>query len=105
MNKASILQTSFPHAKLAALQVRITQLVTDSRLIKAGDTFVAFPGEKNDGRQHIAAAIAQGANAVIYEAGDFEWDAQWQLPHLAVQDLRRKTGDLADVVYGKPTEK
>lgn len=105
MNKASILQTSFPHAKLAALQVRITQLVTDSRLIKAGDTFVAFPGEKNDGRQHIAAAIAQGANAVIYEAGNFEWDAQWQLPHLAVQDLRRKTGDLADVVYGKPTEK
>jgi len=105
MNTTAILQTSFPHSQLAALQVPITQLVTDSRMIKAGDTFVAFPGEKNDGRKHIAAAIAQGANAVIYEASDFVWDANWQVPHLAVQDLRRKSGDLADAVYGKPTEK
>jgi UDP-N-acetylmuramoyl-L-alanyl-D-glutamate--2,6-diaminopimelate ligase len=105
MNTTSILQTSFPHLQLAALQVRITQLVTDSRMIKVGDTFVAFPGEKNDGRLHIAAAIKLGANAVIYEALDFTWDASWQAPHLAVQDLRCKTGDLADAVYGKPTEK
>jgi UDP-N-acetylmuramoyl-L-alanyl-D-glutamate--2,6-diaminopimelate ligase len=105
MNTTSILQTSFPHLQLVALQVRITQLVTDSRMIKVGDTFVAFPGEKNDGRLHIAAAIKLGANAVIYEALDFTWDASWQAPHLAVQDLRCKTGDLADAVYGKPTEK
>jgi UDP-N-acetylmuramoyl-L-alanyl-D-glutamate--2,6-diaminopimelate ligase len=52
---------------VAALKVPITRLVTDSRSIQRGDTFVAYPGEKTDGRQFIAPAIAQGANAVIYE--------------------------------------
>jgi UDP-N-acetylmuramoyl-L-alanyl-D-glutamate--2,6-diaminopimelate ligase len=97
--------TGFPFESLATLCVTITRLVTDSRNVQAGDTFVAFPGVKNDGRRYIAAAIAQGANAVIYEAADFVWEAQWQVPHLAVEGLRGQTGALADGVYGKPTEK
>ena len=96
---------AFPFDRLAALNVRITQLVTDSRLVKSGDTFVAYPGEKNDARQFIAAAIAQGANAVIYEANKFVWQAGWNIPHLAVENLRLHAGDLANVVYGRATEK
>ena len=96
---------AFPFDRLAALNVRIARLVTDSRLVKSGDTFVAYPGEKNDARQFIAAAIAQGANAVIYEAGKFVWQAGWNVPHLAVENLRLHAGDLANVVYGKATEK
>ena len=119
--------------QLAALNVPVTRLVTDSREVKRGDTFVAYPGEKNDGRQFIASAIAQGANAVIYEkhlvkslaippasqttaskrpivsgqpweAQHFIWNDAWQVPHLAVADLRHKAGWLADAVYGKPSE-
>lgn len=87
---------------LAGLDV--TRLVIDSRAIAPGDTFVAFPGEKADGRLHIAQAISRGANAVIYEANGFEWDASWPIPHLAVADLRHKAGSLADWVYGTPSE-
>jgi UDP-N-acetylmuramoyl-L-alanyl-D-glutamate--2,6-diaminopimelate ligase len=100
--------------QLVALKIPVTRLVTDSRSIQRGDTFVAYPGEKSDGRQFISAAIAQGANAVIYEkllsghpweAQHFIWNDIWQVPNLAVSDLRNKAGWLADAVYGAPSEK
>ncbi|MGA9665962.1 MAG: UDP-N-acetylmuramoyl-L-alanyl-D-glutamate--2,6-diaminopimelate ligase [Gallionella sp.] len=97
------LATGFPLEQLAALQVPVTRLVTDSREIRRGDTFVAYPGEKIDGRQFIADAIAKGANAVIWEARNFTWDAAWQVPNLGVSDLRHKAGWLADFVYGSPS--
>lgn len=95
----------FPLEQLKGLNVAITHLVTDSRAVGQGDTFVAYPGEKADGRQFIAQAIARGANAVIWEAQHFAWDDAWQIPNLAVSDLRHKAGWLADAVYGSPSEK
>lgn len=92
-------------AQLAALNVPIIRLVTDSRLIRRGDTFVAYPGEKADGRQYIATAISQGASAVIWEEQHFVWDDAWQVPNFAVTDLRNKAGWLADAAYGTPSEK
>jgi UDP-N-acetylmuramoyl-L-alanyl-D-glutamate--2,6-diaminopimelate ligase len=90
---------------LATLGVNVTRLVTDSRSVKPGDTFVAYPGEQADGRAFIAQALAQGANAVIFEADKFVWDELWQLPHLAVDNLRSQAGELADLVYGAPSKK
>ncbi|MDP1635534.1 MAG: UDP-N-acetylmuramoyl-L-alanyl-D-glutamate--2,6-diaminopimelate ligase [Gallionellaceae bacterium] len=104
----------FPLDQLNKLGVKITRLVTDSREVTLGDTFVAYPGENSDGRRFIAQAIAQGANAVIYEklmsghpweAQNFAWDDAWQVPNLAVSDLRHQAGWLADAAYGAPTEK
>ncbi len=95
---------NFPLGQLKKLNVTLTRLVTDSRAIVAGDTFVAYPGEYQDGRRFIADAIERGANAVIWEAHDFVWDASWQLPNLAVGDLRHKAGWLADEVYGNPSQ-
>ncbi|OGS92058.1 MAG: UDP-N-acetylmuramoyl-L-alanyl-D-glutamate--2,6-diaminopimelate ligase [Gallionellales bacterium GWA2_60_18] len=104
----------FSAEQLNQLQVPVTRLVTDSRAVRQGDTFVAYPGEKTDGRQFIAQAIAQGANAVIYEklvsghpweAQHFAWDTTWQAPNLGISDLRHKAGWLADAVYGAPSEK
>ena len=80
-------------------------LSSDSRAVRQGDTFIAYPGEKTDGRQFIAQALAQGAGAVIWEAQHFAWDDAWQIPNLAVSDLRHKAGWLADSVYGAPSEK
>ncbi|TAJ82851.1 MAG: UDP-N-acetylmuramoyl-L-alanyl-D-glutamate--2,6-diaminopimelate ligase [Gallionellaceae bacterium] len=88
---------------LDALGVKITRLVTDSRLVGRGDTFVAYPGAQVDGRQFIAQAIAGGANAVIWEAKNFVWDESWQVPHLALAELRQQAGALADHVYGAPS--
>ena len=92
-------------AQLAALNVPFTRMVTDSRLIQRGDTFIAYPGEKTDGRQYIATAIAQGASAVIWESHHFVWNDTWQVPNLAVADLRSKAGWLADAAYGMPSDK
>ena len=80
------------------------RLVTDSRLVKEGDAFFAYPGEKSDGRGHIAQAIAQGAEAVIYEKENFVWNESWGVPALAVADLRHKAGLIADAAYGSPSE-
>jgi len=96
---------TFPLERLEQLGVPVTRLVTDSRAVQPGDTFVACPGEKLDGRQFIAQAIAQGANAVIWESHDFTWNDVWQIPNLAIADLRHKAGWLAHAVYGMPTEK
>jgi len=90
---------------LKRLGVTITCLVSDSRAVKAGDTFVAYPGTQSDGRRFIAQAIANGANAVIWEAQGFTWNAEWRLPNLAVHDLRHQAGFIADHVYGQPSRK
>jgi len=98
--------------QIRQLGVAVARLVTDSREVREGDTFVAYPGEKSDGRQFIAQAIARGANAVIYEqfvaghtgdARDFEWNTDWLIPRLAVADLRHKAGALADMACGAPS--
>ena len=91
--------------QLAALNVPITRLVTDSRSVHPGDIFIAYPGEKTDGRQYIASAVTQGAGAVIWEAQHFVWNDSWQVPNLAVSDLRSKAGWLADAACGAPSEK
>lgn len=90
---------------LKRLGVTITRLVSDSRAVKTGDTFVAYPGTHADGRRFIAQAIASGANAVIWDAHDFKWNETWQIPNLAVHDLRYQAGVIADYVYGQPSQK
>ena len=40
----------------------------DSRRVRAGDVFLAYPGHQADGRDFIAAAAARGAVAVLFEA-------------------------------------
>ena len=83
----------------------INRLVTDSRLVEAGDAFVAYPGAQVDGRQYISQAIARGANAVIWDAHHFVWKPEWTVPNLAVDELRKHAGEIAAFVYNHPSEK
>lgn len=91
--------------ELGMLGVEVTRLVSDSRAVQAGDTFVAYPGEGNDGRRYIAQAIENGANAVIWEADGFTWNTEWAVPNLPVHGLRQQAGFIADSVYGQPSSK
>ncbi|MFA6013693.1 MAG: UDP-N-acetylmuramoyl-L-alanyl-D-glutamate--2,6-diaminopimelate ligase [Gallionellaceae bacterium] len=105
MSATTSTQHSAAAAQLATLGVKISHLVADSRLVNAGDTFVAYPGTQADGRQYIAQAIAKGANAVIWEADNFVWDQAWQVPNLPIHNLREQAGYLADHVYSAPSQK
>ncbi len=80
-------------------------LTSDSRRVQPGDIFVAYPGETTDGRRFIAQAIANGAKAVLWEAHNFVWDSEWEIPNLGIADLRHHLGWIADRVYGAPSEK
>ncbi|MDR4514822.1 UDP-N-acetylmuramoyl-L-alanyl-D-glutamate--2,6-diaminopimelate ligase [Nitrosomonas sp.] len=94
---------SFDVHQLERLGVPVKNLVTDSRRIRPGDTFLAFPGEKVDARNMITQAISAGANAVIWDARGFAWNPRWQVPSLPVANLREKAGLIADQVYGHPS--
>jgi UDP-N-acetylmuramoyl-tripeptide--D-alanyl-D-alanine ligase len=53
-------------AELAARGVAVTgPVVVDSRLVEPGSLFVALAGERTDGHDHAAAAVAAGAVAVL----------------------------------------
>ncbi|MGZ3158847.1 MAG: UDP-N-acetylmuramoyl-L-alanyl-D-glutamate--2,6-diaminopimelate ligase [Burkholderiaceae bacterium] len=86
------LQKQAPHA----------QLSSDSRSIKLGDIFFAYPGDAADGRSYIEAAVENGAKAVVYEARDFTWDTELNVPHLAVADLQKHAGEIANAYYSGP---
>jgi UDP-N-acetylmuramoyl-L-alanyl-D-glutamate--2,6-diaminopimelate ligase len=83
----------------------IKRLANDSRAVRPGDTFVAYPGERSDGRDYIAQAIAAGATAVLWERAGFEWKREWRVPNLGIRELRRHAGEIADRVYGQPSRR
>ena len=95
----------FDFDALSDLGVRISTLVTDSRMVKPGDTFLAYAGEQYDARKFIPRAIAAGANAVLWDSRGFVWNPTWQAPNLPVADLRSRAGVIADHVYGHPSQK
>jgi UDP-N-acetylmuramoyl-L-alanyl-D-glutamate--2,6-diaminopimelate ligase len=78
------------------------RLVSDSRRVRAGDVFFAYPGDAADGRRFIAAAVEQSAVAVVYDDTDFDWDGALTVPHLAVPGLKRQAGPIAHACNGMP---
>lgn len=67
---------------------------TDTRTLRAGETFLALRGENFDGHAYVEAAVKAGAGALIVESGYPEkFDAQ--LPVLRVADPLRAYGDMA----------
>lgn len=92
-----------PFAQLARQGAMIERLSADSRRAGPGVAFFAWPGERADGRGHIAEAIGRGAAAVLWEAEGFAWRAEWRVPNAPVAGLRRQAGALAHAFYGRPS--
>jgi UDP-N-acetylmuramoyl-L-alanyl-D-glutamate--2,6-diaminopimelate ligase len=79
------------------------RLVSDSRRVGRGDVFFAYPGEgAADGRNYIRSAVEKGAAAVVYEARGFAWESDIDVPHLAVEGLKKNAGPIAHAYYGQP---
>ena len=92
--------------QLDALGVQPSGVTEDSRHVRRGDLFVAYPGAQTDGRRYITDAIARGASAVLWEAdGDFVWNAEWPAVGVSATGLRRLCGPLAHLLAGQPSER
>ena len=93
-------------AMLSAQGVTVRELTADSRSVRAGDVFVAYPGHsaRVDGRQFIGDAIARGAAAVLWEREDFAWNHEWGVPNTGVDGLKPLVGTISSQVYGNPSE-
>ena len=82
----------------------IERLSSDSRRCAPGVAFLAYPGEKADGRAHIADAVGRGASAVLWEKKGFSWNGQWRVPNAPIEELKQQAGVLAHEFYGRPSE-
>ena len=89
---------------LAKQGAMIERLSSDSRSWAPGVAFFAYPGEAADGRSYIGDAIHRGAAAVVWEADDFAWRPEWQVPNMGLNGLKGQAGALAHAFYGRPSE-
>lgn len=94
---------------LASLNQQFTTITSDSRKVRAGSLFLAYPGSHNDGRDFIPQAIQSGAAVVVWEQEGFTWQAAWdkdaQVKNIAVQDLKHQVGYIAAEFYQQPSSK
>ena len=77
----------------------------DSRLVKAGDLFLACQGEKDHGERYIKDAISAGAIAVVVEAeslSQLDIDS-CSVPLIPVKDLRFQAGKIIERFYHSPS--
>lgn len=89
-------------ARLNQQGISPRSLCLDSRRVQPDDVFLAWPGAATDGRRYIGDAVARGASAVLYEAAGWPQE-DLPVPAIAVTNLSRLAGDLADLVYGSPS--
>ena len=91
--------------ELAAQGAMIEALSSDSRRCAPGVAFLAYPGEKADGRGHIGEAIGRGASAVLWESEGFAWRSEWRVPNVGVPNLKARAGGLAHDFYERPSDR
>lgn len=78
-------------------------LRTDSRAVRRGDAFFAWPGQHSDGRRFVAAALASGASRCLVDdegVHAFGFDD----PRIAAApQLKASAGAIADVWFDAPS--
>jgi UDP-N-acetylmuramoyl-L-alanyl-D-glutamate--2,6-diaminopimelate ligase len=80
--------------------VDVRDLAYDSRRVQDGTLFFCVPGAVADGHDHAAAAVAAGACALIVER-----ELPLPVPQIVVDSCRAAMGPIADVFFGRPSER
>ncbi|MFO1293887.1 MAG: UDP-N-acetylmuramoyl-L-alanyl-D-glutamate--2,6-diaminopimelate ligase [Rubrivivax sp.] len=103
---AALQRLASTDAALGWLRARgATALRTDSRRLRAGEAFVAWPGWASDGRRFVPAALAAGAAACLVEdegVAAFGFD---DARVASLNGLKAACGPLADAWFGRPSER
>ena len=80
------------------LQMDVSDIVYDSRMVTPGSAFVAVRGFETDGHKYIPQAVAQGAAAVFCEEAP-----EVEVPYVLVQDSRKTLSLAARNFFGDPS--
>ena len=90
-----------------SIKTSVKNITSDSRKVQPGSLFLAYPGDKSDGRNYIADAIKNGAYAVLWESGgesdSFEWNAEWDVENKPIKQLRAQASTIASQFYNNPS--
>ena len=79
-------------------------LVCDSRRVREGDGFVAWPGAATDGRRFVVDALRTGASAAVVERDGLEaYDFRHDPRVLAVPGLKAQAGPIASAWCHEPS--
>ena len=85
------------------VNIDVTGVNMDSRLVEPGHLFVAVKGTQADGHAFIPMAVKKGAIAVLCEVLPDEISEN--VTYIQVQDSEDAVGRVATVFYGDPTSK
>lgn len=87
----------------AQAQMLISGIAYDSRRVDPGNIFVAIPGHRDDGQNHLSEALRRGAVAIVSERSQTALPGK--VPYLRVRNARRALAELSCAFYGFPTGK
>jgi UDP-N-acetylmuramoyl-L-alanyl-D-glutamate--2,6-diaminopimelate ligase len=85
--------------------IDVFHLANNSHHVEMGTLFIAYPGEKSDGRKYIVDAVAKGAAAIAYEPSDDFVLPVVSVPCIAIKNLKIKQSAIAARFYDFPSEK
>ena len=78
-------------------------VTTDSRKVRAGDGFIAWPGAATDGRRFVAAALKAGATTCLVEREGMEAYGFDDARIASLPGLKAATGPVADAFFEQPS--
>ena len=76
----------------------------DSRTVRPGDGFIAWPGAALDARRFVPQALQAGASVCLVEGSGAEGFAFDDARVASLQGLKAATGPIADAFYGRPSQ-
>jgi UDP-N-acetylmuramoyl-L-alanyl-D-glutamate--2,6-diaminopimelate ligase len=80
-------------------------LRTDSRQVRPGDAFIAWPGYANDGRRWVQAALDAGATTCLVEHDSIEAFGFDDARIASLPKMKAATGLIADAYFGAPSSR
>lgn len=85
--------------------IAIAHITNDSRAVTHNTLFLAYPGEKSDGRQYILQAVAQGACVIVYDPQDDFVLPAIAVPCFPVVNLKVRQSTIAARFYDHSSQK
>jgi UDP-N-acetylmuramoyl-L-alanyl-D-glutamate--2,6-diaminopimelate ligase len=98
MDLARLVSALEPVEVLGRPSVEVRDLAYDARAVADGSVFFAVRGERADGHDFAAEAVARGAVALVVERG-----LDLPVPQVVVRDSRAAMAPAADAFFGEPS--